>query len=556
MTEFYNKTDLIFFLKDILKYDKLDNENKNIIEKILNFIKSNDEIEDYISNVNEDIALEYFQQSLEKTKLANLFFGKKNKENKSKSILLGAILFNYYIMNKGDECFLLLSEEDQKLIPFFSKYNILKKAISNKFDEADIFLLCLKYKFYLKDSDCENAVDKYKMTLLLYYSILQYFNQDVEELEENVGITLLIDNIRTIYFKKENISSLDKIFFLSSDGLSELIKFTTKKDYFNTKNNIEIASEYDIPDRTFRDLLSGKQVNWDNVARQYHASKDLISEEKIIDFIRIQVMMSLFSVLYKLGYVEKIVKENIFDYISMLAGLAGLGLAGYFEDMHIEALSTEGEGKLNDFYRIRDYYNLIIGKIFKDVFDYLVKGNHTKKFIYKMLAGAIKSVSEYKPELQKKDKKLFGVFLDIILDSDKFIKELANSLYIIIKEKKDEDARKEEFKKCRTKYETDAEFWNDMELQFLGFDCDELEEFDNNVIITEKSFIYIEEIQKKLFKSTEEILSEILWNDEKTKVDIITLMRLQNIKILDDVYQEIFNDISILINQGSKRSNE
>ena len=95
-----------------------------------------------------------------------------------------------------------------------------------------------------------------------------------------------------------------------------------------------------------------------------------------------------------------------------------------------------------------------------------------------------------------------------------------------------------------------------MELQFLGFDCDELEEFDNNVIITEKSFIYIEEIQKKLFKSTEEILSEILWNDEKTKVDIITLMRLQNIKILDDVYQEIFNDISILINQGSKRSNE
>ena len=56
--------------------------------------------------------------------------------------------------------------------------------------------------------------------------------------------------------------------------LSELIKFTTKKDYFNTKNNIEIASEYDIPDRTFRDLLSGKQVNWDNVARQYHASKD------------------------------------------------------------------------------------------------------------------------------------------------------------------------------------------------------------------------------------------------------------------------------------------
>lgn len=556
MTEFYNKTDLIFFLKDILKYDKLDNENKNIIEKILNFIKSNDEIEDYISNVNEDIALEYFQQSLEKTKLANLFFGKKNKENKSKSILLGAILFNYYIMNKGDECFLLLSEEDQKLIPFFSKYNILKKVTSNEFDEADIFLLCLKYKFYLKDSDCENSVDKYKMTLLLYYSILQYFNQDVEELEENVGITLLIDNIRTIYFNKENISSLDKIFFLSSEGLPELIKFTAKKDYFNTKNNIEIASEYDIPDRTFRDLLSGKQVHWDNVARQYHASKDLISEEKIIDFIRIQVMMSLFSVLYKLGYVEKIVKENIFDYISMLAGLAGLGLAGYFEDMHIEALSTEGEGKLNDFYRIRDYYNLIIDRIFEKVFVYLVKGNHSKKDIYKELDGAIKSESKYKPELQKKDKKLFGVFLDIILDSDKFIKELANSLYIIIKEKKDEDARKEEFKKCRTKYETDAEFWNDMELQFLGFDCDELEEFDNNVIITEKSFIYIEEIQKKLFKSTEEILSEILWNDEKTKVDIITLMRLQNIKILDDVYQEIFNDISILINQGSKRSNE
>lgn len=548
MTEFYNKTDLIFFLKDILKYDKLDNENKNIIEKILNFIKSNDEIEDYISNVNEDIALEYFQQSLEKTKLANLFFGKKNKENKSKSILLGAILFNYYIMNKGDECFLLLSEEDQKLIPFFSKYNILKKAISNKFDEADIFLLCLKYKFYLKDSDCENAVDKYKMTLLLYYSILQYFYQDDEEQENNFGIILLIDNIRTIYFNKENISSLDKIFFLSSEGLPELIKFTAKKDYFNTKNNIEIASEYDIPDRTFRDLLSGKQVHWDNVARQYHASKDLISEEKVIDFIRIQVMMSLFSVLYRLGYVKNIVKENIVDYISMLAG--------GFEDMRVEALSTEGWCKLNDLYRIQNYYNLIIDRIFEKVFAYLVKGDHSKKDIYKELDEAIKLEFEYKPELQKKDKKLFGEFLDVILDSDKFIKELVSSLYIIIEEKEDEDARKEEFVKCRTKYKKDAEFWNDMELQFSGFDYDELEEFDNNVIITEKSFIYIEEIQKKLFKSTEEILSEILWNGEKTKVDIITLMRLQNIKILDDVYQEIFNDISILINQGSKRSNE
>lgn len=548
MTEFYNKTDLIFFLKDILKYDKLDNENKNIIEKILNFIKSNDEIEDYISNVNDDITLEYFQQCVEKTRLANLFFGKKNKENKSKSILLGAMLFNYYIMNKGDECFLLLSEEDQKLIPFFSKYNILKKAISNKFDEADIFLLCLKYKFYLKDSDCENAIDKYKMTLLLYYSILQYFYQDDEEQENNFGITLLIDNIRTIYFNKENISSLDKIFFLSSEGLPELIKFTAKKDYFNTKNNIEIASEYDIPDRTFRDLLSGKQVHWDNVARQYHASKDLISEEKVIDFIRIQVMMSLFSVLYRLGYVKNIVKENIVDYISMLAG--------GFEDMRVEALSTEGWCKLNDLYGIQNYYNLIIDRIFEKVFAYLVKGNHSKKDIYKELDGAIKSESEYKPELQKKDKKLFGEFLDVILDSDKFIKELVNSLYIIIKEKKDEDARKEEFVKCRTKYKKNAEFWNDMELQFSGFDYDELEEFDNNVIITEKSFIYIEEIQKKLFKSTEEILSEILWNDEKTKVDIITLMRLQNIKILDDVYQEIFNDISILINQGSKRSNE
>ena len=548
MTEFYNKTDLTFFLKDILKYDKLDNENKNIIEKILNFIKSNDEIEDYISNVNEDIALEYFQQSLEKTKLANLFFGKKNKENKSKSILLGAILFNYYIMNKGDECFLLLSEEDQKLIPFFSKYNILKKAISNKFDEADIFLLCLKYKFYLKDSDCENAVDKYKMTLLLYYSILQYFYQDDEEQENNFGIILLIDNIRTIYFNKENISSLDKIFFLSSEGLPELIKFTAKKDYFNTKNNIEIASEYDIPDRTFRDLLSGKQVHWDNVARQYHASKDLISEEKVIDFIRIQVMMSLFSVLYRLGYVKNIVKENIVDYISMLAG--------GFEDMRVEALSTEGWCKLNDLYRIQNYYNLIIDRIFEKVFAYLVKGDHSKKDIYKELDEAIKLESEYKPELQKKDKKLFGEFLDVILDSDKFIKELVSSLYIIIEEKEDEDARKEEFVKCRTKYKKDAEFWNDMELQFSGFDYDELEEFDNNVIITEKSFIYIEEIQKKLFKSTEEILSEILWNGEKTKVDIITLIRLQNIKILDDVYQEIFNDISILINQGSKRSNE
>lgn len=548
MIKFHDKITLIHFLKDILKDDELNDEHKNIIEKVLYFIKNNAEIEDYISNVNEDIALEYFQQWLEKTKLANLFFGKKNKENKSKSILLGAMLFNYYIMNKGDECFLLLSEEDQKLIPFFSKYNILKKAISNKFDEADIFLLCLKYIFYLKDSDCENAVDKYKMTLLLYYSILQYFYQDDEEQENNFGIILLIDNIRTIYFNKENISSLDKIFFSSSEGLPELIKFTAKKDYFNTKNNIEIASEYDIPDRTFRDLLSGKQVHWDNVARQYHASKDLISEEKVIDFIRIQVMMSLFSVLYKLGYVENIVKENIVDYISMLAW--------DFEDMRVEALSTEGWCKLNDLYGIQSYYNLIIDKIFEKVFVYLVKDNHTKKYIYKMLAGAIKSESEYKPELQKKDKKLFGEFLDIILDSDKFIKELVNSLYIIIKEKKDEDARKEEFVKCRTKYKKNAEFWNDMELQFSGFDYDELEEFDNNVIITEKSFIYIEEIQKKLFKSTEEILSEILWNDEKTKVDIITLMRLQNIKILDDVYQEIFNDISILINQGSKRSNE
>ena len=86
-----------------------------------------------------------------------------------------------------------------------------------------------------------------------------------------------------------------------------------------------------------------------------------------------------------------------------------------------------------------------------------------------------------------------------------------------------------------------------MELQFLGFDCDELEEFDNNVIITEKSFIYIEEIQKKLFKSTEEILSEILWNDKKTKVDFITLMRLQNIKILEGDWEAFFNRISIVI---------
>jgi hypothetical protein len=39
-------------------------------------------------------------------------------------------------------------------------------------------------------------------------------------------------------------------------------------------------------------------------------------------------------VLYKLGYVEKVVKENIVDYISELAG--------DFEDMHVEALSREG----------------------------------------------------------------------------------------------------------------------------------------------------------------------------------------------------------------------
>ena len=539
MTKFYDKIALIHFLKDILKDDNLNDEHKNIIEKILYFIKNNAEFEDYISNVNEDISLEYFQQCLEKTKLANLFFRKKNKENKSKSVLLGAMLFNYYIMNKRDECFLLLSEEDQKLIPFFSKYNILKKATSNKFDEADVFLLCLKYKFYLKDSDCKNSVDKYKMTLLLYYSILEYFYQDDEEQENNFGITLLIDNIRTIYFNKGNISSLDKIFFLSSEGLQELIKFTAKKDYFNTKNNNAIANEYDIPDRTFRDLLSGKQVNWDNVARQYHVSKDLISEEKVIDFIRIQVMMSLFSVLYKLGYVKNIVKENIFDYISMLAG--------DFEDMQIEALSTEGWWKLNDLYGIRDYYNSIIGKIFNDVFDYLVKGNHSKKDIYKMLDRL------NKPELQKKDKKLFGEFLDIILDFDKFIKELVNSLYIIIKEKKDEDARKEEFVKCWTKYKKDAVFWNNIELQFTGFDYDELEEFDNNVIITEKSFIYIEEIQKKLFKSTKEILSEILWNDKKTKVDIITLLRLQNFKILEGNWEVFFNRISIVPKSELKR---
>lgn len=545
MTKFYDKIALIHFLKDILKDDKLNDKHKNIIEKILNFIKEDAEIEDYISNVNEDISLEYFQQCLEKTKLVNLFFEKKNKENKSKSVLLGAMLFNYYITDKKDEYFLLLSEEDQKLIPFFSKYNILKKVTSNKFDEADVFLLCLKYKFYLKDSDCENSVDKYKMTLFLYYSILEYFNQDDEEQEYNSAITLLIDNIRTIYFNKGNISSLDKIFFLSSEGLQELIKFTVKKDYFNTKNNNEIANEYDIPDRTFRDLLSGKQVNWDNVARQYHVSKDLITEEKVIDFIRIQVMMSLFSVLYKLGYVKNIVKENIFDYISMLAG--------DFEDMHIEALSTEGGWKLNDLYGIRNYYNSIIDKIFKDVFDYLVKGNHSRKDIYKMLDRLNKSKSGYKPELQKKDKKLFGEFLDIILDSDKFIKELVNSLYIIIKEKKDEDARKEEFLKCWTKYKKDAEFWNNMELQFSGFDYDELEEFNNNVIITEKSFIYIEEIQKKLFKSTEEILSETLWNDKKTKVDIITLLRLQNFKILEGNWEVFFNTISIVKKSELKR---
>ena len=169
-----------------------------------------------------------------------------------------------------------------------------------------------------------------------------------------------------------------------------------------------------------------------------------------------------------------------------------------------------------------------------------------------MLAESIKSESEYKPKLQKKDKKLFGEFLDIILDSDIFIKELVNSLYIIIKEKKDEDARKEEFVKCRTKYKKNAEFWNDMELQFSGFDYDELEEFDNNVIITEKSFIYIEEIQKKLFKSTEEILKEILWNDKKTKIDIITLMRLQNIEMLNDCWKDLFNRLSIVINNDEK----
>lgn len=128
MTKFYDKIALIHFLKDILKDDNLNDEHKNIIEKILYFIKNNAEFEDYISNVNEDISLEYFQQCLEKTKLANLFFRKKNKENKSKSVLLGAMLFNYYIIDKRDEYFLLLSEEDQKLIPFFSKYNILKKS--------------------------------------------------------------------------------------------------------------------------------------------------------------------------------------------------------------------------------------------------------------------------------------------------------------------------------------------------------------------------------------------------------------------------------------------
>ena len=107
--------------------------------------------------------------------------------------------------------------------------------------------------------------------------------------------------------------------------------------------------------------------------------------------------------------------------------------------------------------------------------------------------------------------------------------------------------------KCLTKYKKDAEFWNNMELQFSGFDYDELEEFDNNVIITEKSFIYIEEIQKKLFKSTEEILSEILWNDKKKNYDIITLLRLQNFKMLEDNWDVFFNRISIVLKSELKR---
>jgi len=44
-----------------------------------------------------------------------------------------------------------------------------------------------------------------------------------------------------------------------------LLEFA-KIDEFR-KNNIEIANEYDIPGGTFRDLINGKQVNWDNVAR-------------------------------------------------------------------------------------------------------------------------------------------------------------------------------------------------------------------------------------------------------------------------------------------------
>lgn len=69
--------------------------------------------------------------------------------------------------------------------------------------------------------------------------------------------------------------------------------------------------------------------------------------------------------------------------------------------------------------------------------------------------------------------------------------------------------------KFKDKYKNDGDFWNERELKLSGFDYYELEEFDNNVIIIESSFIYIEEIQKKLFKSTEEILKEILWNDKK-----------------------------------------
>lgn len=39
---------------------------------------------------------------------------------------------------------------------------------------------------------------------------------------------------------------------------------------------------------------------------------------------------------------------------------------------------------------------------------------------------------------------------------------------------------------------------------------------------------------------------------KKTKIDIITLMRLQNIEMLNDCWKDLFNRFSIVINNDEK----